>query len=89
MLSTNAAAEIILPAMHTARQPYLFANADTTGPIFILVFNETTLNLVFSHKNIIKLFEIYIKYESFETVDCFKAILLKKRIIFNRNEKFE
>lgn len=35
VLRTNALAEIILPAMQTERQPYLLANADTTGPICI------------------------------------------------------
>lgn len=33
VLSTNATQEMILPAMHTARQPYLLANADTIGPV--------------------------------------------------------
>lgn len=32
VLSTNAAHDIRLPAIQTARQPYLLANADTTGP---------------------------------------------------------
>lgn len=32
VLSTNAAHDIKLPAMQTARQPYLLASADTTGP---------------------------------------------------------
>lgn len=40
VLSTNAAADIILPAMQTARQPYLFASADTTGPSFQMQCNE-------------------------------------------------
>lgn len=32
VLSTKAMQEIMLPAMHTARHPYLLARADTTGP---------------------------------------------------------
>lgn len=33
VLKTNAADDIKLPAIQTARQPYLFASADTTGPV--------------------------------------------------------
>lgn len=33
VLSTNAAHDITLPAIQTARQPYLLASADTTGPV--------------------------------------------------------
>uniref|UniRef100_A0A182ITB1 Uncharacterized protein n=1 Tax=Anopheles atroparvus TaxID=41427 RepID=A0A182ITB1_ANOAO len=32
VLRANAALEMILPAIQTARHPYLFASADTTGP---------------------------------------------------------
>lgn len=33
VLRTNATQDMILPAIQTALHPYLFANADTTGPV--------------------------------------------------------
>lgn len=40
ILSTNAAHDITLPPMQTARQPYLLASADTTGPAIFDFFKQ-------------------------------------------------
>lgn len=42
VLSTKATHDMILPAIQTARHPYLLANADTTGP------NENKMNFFFN-----------------------------------------
>lgn len=57
VLNANAALDIILPAIHTARHPYLLANADTTGPGIekkLLISNQTFINSDISDHRIFK-----------------------------------